>query len=171
MRTFVVFVTMLFTISLADANQQTMLRVQLQQLTLESATLTDVEKVDRIQALSTLINLQDEKQTQLVQSPEQLFQSGYGNEAELAFAKWQMLSDLGLPKEQFRLVYVQDKKDLSRQVWLAWYTADKIKLITSSDVFDRTKTVKRIQSEVDVLSVLNPELVLSNRSHTRSSNT
>ncbi|GAB3002375.1 hypothetical protein [Psychrosphaera aestuarii] len=170
MRILVVFVTMLFSISLADANQQALLRVQWQQLSLQNNLLSDAEKLERIQALSSLISLNKNSPTQVVQTPLELFESGEATEAELAFSKWIMAKKLGLPAEQFRLVYVQNKENLSRQVWLAWFGDDQVKLITSSDIIERSSSVKKYQSEVEIISVVDPEHILTSRNNARVTN-
>ncbi len=169
MRSFVVFVTLLFSISLADANQQALLRVQWQQLEVQNHMLTTVEKMARVQALSTLIKLNNYSPTKVGQTPADIFESGFASEAEIAFSKWVMFKELGLAADQFRLVYVQDKQNKDNHVWLAKYEGEHITLITLNDIVTRSNVVEKFKSEVEVLSIIDPMLVYQHRVNTRSS--
>ena len=53
MRALAVLFTLLFSINLADANQQVLLRVQWQQLALQNSLLSLQEKVDKIQGIAS----------------------------------------------------------------------------------------------------------------------
>ncbi len=170
MRIFVVFVAMLFSITLADANQQALLRVQWEQLSLQNSILSSNEKIERVQALSSLIKLNNHSPTQVVQTPADVFESGNASEAEVAFAKWVMFKELGFPTDQFRLIYVKNNKDLTNHVWLAWYSDVNLKLITSSDIVENASVLARLNASVDVLAVVDPQQVMQSRAESRSSN-
>jgi hypothetical protein len=169
MRTLVVAITLLFSISLADANQQALLRVQWKQLEVQNHMLTGKEKLERVQALSTLIKLNNYSPTKVSQTPADIFESGFANEAEIAFSKWVMFKELGLDADQFRLVYVQEKENKNNHVWLAKYDDEKVTLITLNDVVSRDSLVNKFKSEVNVLSVVDPKVVYQHRVTTRSS--
>ena len=168
MRALAVLFTLLFSINLADANQQVLLRVQWQQLALQNSLLSLQEKVDKIQGIASLIEIDQQRASQVVKTPLQVFEQGQATQAEIAFAKWYMLKELGVPAEQFRLVYVKDKQATSTEVWLAWYQTQQVKIITQSDVYEGNLDHLRRNRSLEVVSVVDPQLILKSRQSTRT---
>ncbi len=169
MRLLALITTLLFSINLADANQQVLLRVQWQQLALQNSVLSLNEKVEKVQAITSLINVDPSIKTQVNKTPNQIFEHGVATEAELAFAKWYMLKELGFSTDEFRLIYVKNAAANSNQVWLAWYQTQQTKIITSTDILDATSPrVSGVNSGIEVLSVLDPNTVFKSRNSTRT---
>lgn len=169
MRTLALIVSLLFSINLADANQQVLLRVQWQQLALQNSVLSLNEKVQKVQAITSLIDIESSSASQVAKTPNQIFQDGIATQAELAFAKWYMLKELGFSADEFRLVYVKNAKENANQVWLAWYQTQQTKIITSTDILDSTSPrISGANSGIEVLSVLDPSAVLKSRNATRT---
>ena len=168
---FVTFlVTLLFSITLADANQQVLLRVQWQQLELQQQALNPQEKLQRVQDLSAFIALQPDLTTQVEKVPYQVFNTGMANEAELAFAKWVMFINLGYNPNQFRLVYLQQEQSQKNHVWLAMYEPSGGKLITSNQIVDQSELETiLITNQLNIISVLDPNQVLNSRQEKRRS--
>jgi hypothetical protein len=106
MRIFILLVSLIYTINLADADQQGLLRVQWQQLSQLQGSLTDQQKLSRVQSLTSIINVGRTNATNISRDLNDVFQSGLANDAELAYSKWSMLVALGLDANAFRLAYV-----------------------------------------------------------------
>lgn len=170
MRALAVLFTLLFSINLADANQQVLLRVQWQQLALQNSVLSLQEKVDKVQGITSLIEIDKTQSSQVVKTPLQVFEQGQATQAEIAFAKWYMLKELGFPADQFRLVYVKDKQGTGTDVWLAWYQTQQVKIITQSDVLDADSRHFQRNNTLEVMSVVDPQRVLKSRKSTRTAN-
>lgn len=172
MRALVVTCTLIFvlgfSIRIADANQHLLIDVQWQQLGIQNHALSVEEKLNKIQAMTSLIDLQPSASTSVTKTPNEIFGAGVATEAELAFAKWMMLKELGIPAEEFRLVYVNDTKSNESHVWLAWYQNDQTTIITSSDILNAKSQQLGLASNVDVLAVLDPQQVLQSRQFTRT---
>jgi len=166
---FVTFLaTLVFSITLADANQQVLLRVQWQQLELQNAFLNPSEKLQRVQDLSAFIAVQTIDNTHVSKSPFQVFKSGAANEAELAFAKWMMYVNLGFDPEQFRLIYLQQQQTQKSHVWLAMYTSDEPKIITTNQIVDQSELETILLTEkLDIISVMDPNQILNSRINKR----
>jgi len=166
---FVTFIFIfLFANSLADASQQVLLRVQWQQLALNQETLSRSEKLSRVQDLSAFIALQSDFNTKVGKVPHQVFTSGLASEAELAFTKWVMFTNLGFAPEQFRLVYLQHSPTLTNHVWLAMYDTQGGKIITSNQIVDQSQLESiLINDQLQIVSVLDPNQVLNSRMEKR----
>jgi len=166
---FVTFLaTLIFSITLADANQQVLLRVQWQQLELQNAFLKPHEKLQRVQDLSAFIAVQSMENTHVGKTPYQVFKTGTANEAELAFAKWMMYVDLGFDPEQFRLIYLQQQESQESRVWLAMYDSQDSKIITTNQIVDQDELNTILLTEkLDIISVMDPNLILNSRINKR----
>ena len=164
MRLLTFILTLGFSITLADANQQVLMQVQWQQLSLQADLINNEEKLQRVQDLSAFISLDTQTSTKLAKSPHQVFKTGSANQAELAFSKWLMYTKLGFAPEDFRLIYLQRPKGQATQVWLAYYDGQDAKLITSNQIVDRSRLNSILTaSRMEIVSVVDPNQVLHSR--------
>lgn len=169
MRVIALFVTLLFSIPVADANQQALLRLHWQNLVSQSDTLNYAEKIAQVQSFSNKIQLVNSSSTQINRTSADILSSEQATSAELAFTKWQMLVAMGYQSDQFRLVYLTDSEQQA-QVWLAVDEGGIMQLLSTDQVISQTEFNKLLLSkQISVVSVVDPSRILGSRENTRLS--
>lgn len=166
MRILIFLVSLIYTMNLADASQQALLRVQWQQLELQKHILDKDQKLSRVQALTAQIKPNDINATRVSQLNNDVFESGSANDAELAFMKWSMLSQLGLDSSAFRLVYLNQNNQ--NQVALLFYDNEGPRIIFRDQVLNKAQFDEHLNLQrLSVVSVVDPMSVHFSRDGTR----
>ncbi|MDO6720807.1 hypothetical protein Q4575_15440 [Psychrosphaera sp. 1_MG-2023] len=166
MRILIFIVSLIYTINLADASQQALLRVQWQQLELQKHTLDKNQKLSRVQALTAQIQSNNLNATHVSQLYNDVFETGTANDAELAFMKWSMLSQLGFDSSAFRLVYLNQNNH--NQVALLFNSSDGARILLRDQVLDKAEFNEHLNLQhLSVVSVIDPASVHFSRAGTR----
>lgn len=167
MRIYLLLASLIYTINLADANQQSLLRVQWLQLQSQQAALSDEQKFNLIQSLTATINPSDNNQTRLNQVQYQMLESGVASDAELVYAKWSMLVELGLPEDHFRMVYLNSNS--KNKVVLVYQGTNGARVFSRSHAYDQAEfETLVVGNEWNIVSVINPEKVQLSRTNSRT---
>lgn len=169
MRATIIIAFLIMSMNLADASQQALLRLQWQQIEAQKNHLADADKMARVQALSSLFQAIPNHRTNLSQPIADIFEQGAANDAEVAYVKWLMLTRLGFPQSEFRLVYLNSEQQNS--VALVHYGVEETHVFTRGDLLAAHQFTQRIEQDWSVVSVIDPNKIKYSRTGTRAFNT
>lgn len=166
MRLFILVVSLIYTINLADASQQALLRLQWSQIEAQKDLMSDNEKYLRVQALSSLFQVDQNNRTDLSQPIAAMISNAKANEAELAYMKWSMLDKLGFTADEFRMFYLHQQGQ--NVVALIHYGIEHTAVFTRDQILSEASFMRQYADDWTILSVVDPNTVRFSRTQTRS---